>query len=367
MNKIGIFIGSMEGGGAERVVLNLANEFQSREIPFVLILRFKKGPYMKQLNPQIKVVELKNNNPIFIISRLIKVCKKENIDTLFTVSRYNNVLGLVANLFLKKRIIIREATTFDGFYKEKSNLLEVIKSRLLLKLVKIMYPTANEIIANSNDTANDIKKHISTTKDNITVISNPLINENILVQSNETVNDKDFLNTTSPRIISIGRLVYQKNYQHLIKSFNLVKKTLPTASLIILGKGPQETELKELSKHFRMQNDIHFLGFVDNPYKYLKKADVFVLSSIFEGFGNVIVEALAVGTPVVSTDCSGGPREILDNGKFGKLVPVDDEVAMAEAIIQTLKTTIDKETLIERSMHFSIKTITDEYCNIIFH
>lgn len=361
MQKLGMFIGSMEGGGAERVVLNLANEFNERKIPFILILRFKKGPYLNQINSNIQIVELNANNPLIIIYKLIKVCKINNIDTLFIVSRYNNVLGLIANIFLKKRIVIREANTFDGFYKRTNNLLEAAKSKVLLNLIRILYPKADKIIANSDDTAKDIKKHITAPEDKIVIINNPLIDNKIKAQSNKTINDKNFLNTTTPRIISIGRLVYQKNYQHLIKSFALVKETLPTASLIILGKGPQEVELKELSKKLKLQNDIHFLGFVDNPYKYLKNSDIFVLSSIFEGFGNVLVEALAVGLPIVSTACSGGPRKILDNGKYGELVPVNDEVALYEAIIKTLKKKHDKQKLIDRSNNYSIERIADKY------
>lgn len=366
MRNIGMLIGSLEGGGAERVALNLANEFAKRKIPFTLILRFKKGPYVKQLNSNIHVLELTANNPIIIVFKLIKACKKNQIDVLFAISRYNNILALIANFVLRKRTIIREATTFDGFYKKKTiNKLERVKSQLFLKLIQFLYPKADAIVANSKDTAKDIENHISVSGNKIVVINNPLIDDQIQTQSNQPVDDEYFSNTSTPRIISAGRLVYQKNFQHLIKSFALLKKTMPSASLTILGEGPQETQLKELVKQLDLGNDVCFLGFVDNPYKYLKHADVFVLSSIFEGFGNVLVESLAIGLPVVSTNCPGGPREILDNGKFGALVPVNDEKAMSIAIIRVLAAKTDKQKLIDRSKIYSIEKITDKYFEVL--
>ncbi|MDD4527926.1 MAG: glycosyltransferase [Candidatus Margulisbacteria bacterium] len=351
----------MEGGGAERVVLNLANEFFNREISFVLILRFKKGPYLKELNSGIKIIELNANNPILLISRLIKSCNSSCIDTLLTVSRYNNVIGLVANRFLKKRIIIREASTFNELFTGNS-----IKYKILFKLMKIYYPSANMIIANSKDTAKDIISHISINKEKLVVINNPIVNEKILKLSNEIIGDEFFSELSKPIIISIGRLFPSKNYSFLIRSFKKVATEVPNINLVILGEGPLKKQLIDLSKVLRIEKNVHFFGFVNNPYKYLKHSDVFVLSSTYEGFGNVIVEALAVGIPVVSSDCPGGPKEILDNGKYGKLIPINDEDAMADALISTLRANIDKKMLIERSKLYSIKKITDEYCEVIF-
>ncbi|MFW5983231.1 MAG: glycosyltransferase, partial [bacterium] len=291
MQKLGIYIGTMEGGGAERVVLNLANEFYKRSIPFVLILRFKKGPYLKELNTNIKVIELTANNPVLIISRLIMACKNNKIDTLFTVSRYNNVIGLIANKILKKKIVIREANTSNELFI-KNNL----KNKILIKLMKIFYPSADIIIANSKDTAKDLKSYINIHENKLVVINNPIVSEKLIKLSNEKIDIEIFKNLSSPIIISIGRLFPQKNFSHLIKSFKKVNDKIPTANLVILGEGPLKNNLVNLSKELKIETKVHFLGFIDNPYNYLKQADVFVLSSSFEGFGNVIVEALAVGT-----------------------------------------------------------------------
>lgn len=361
MKKIGIFIGSMEGGGAERVVLNLSNEFQKRGVSFVLILRFVKGHYLKELNPKIKIIELNANNPFILIFRIIRVCKKNKIGTLLTVSRYNNVLGLFANYFLHIRIIIREASTFDGIFTEKK-----FKSIILLKLMKTLYPLADKIIANSIDTANDIFDHIEIPNNKLFVIYNPLVNDEIQKLSKEIISNEVFNKLTKPIVISVGRLFPQKNYSYLIRSFAKVRNIVPKASLLILGEGPLKNQLINQAKKLKIESAVHFLGFVDNPYKFLRSSDVFVLSSLYEGFGNVIVEALSVGLPVVSTNCPGGPREILNSEKIGELVPLNDDKALADAIIKSLKTKYNKQQLVERAKCFSIEKITDRYLEIIY-
>jgi len=363
MTKIALFIKSLNGGGAERVVLNLANEFYERKIPLILILRFKKGVYLKELNPDIKIVELGTNNPFLMINRIIKACKDNKITTLFPVMHSSNIIGLIANVFLRIRIVIRESNTFDDFFNKKG--LKKIKMTILLCLMKLWYPQSEKIIANTKDTANDILKHINVPKEKVVVINNPLVNERITKLSKEPINDLKYSKITKPRIISVGRLVYQKNYEFLIKCFKQVKKTLPEASLIILGTGPLKNQLITLVKELDLDNEVHFLGFVNNPYKYLKNSDVFVLSSFFEGFGNVLVEALAVGLPIVSTDCPGGPREILDNGNYGTLVPLNNVDAMTNAIIQTIRKKNDTKSLVERANSYSINKIADVYLKVM--
>ncbi len=227
--------------------------------------------------------------------------------------------------------------------------------------MKLLYPSADKIVANSSDTASDIKKYIRRDIENLITINNPIFNNRIYDLSNERSNLDDFYQLQKPIIISVGRFFPQKNFSFLIKSFVKVKKEFNNASLVILGDGPLKNQLFSLAKELKVEKDVHFLGFVDNPYKYLKNSDVFVLSSLYEGFGNVIVEALAVGTPVVATHCPGGPHEILQNGKFGILVPVNNEDAMANAIIQTLLNKKDSSWLIERAKDFSICEIANKY------
>jgi glycosyltransferase involved in cell wall biosynthesis len=139
------------------------------------------------------------------------------------------------------------------------------------------------------------------------------------------------------------------------------------ARLVLLGQGPETESLKSLAEELGLSERVKFAGFVDNPFKYMANADVFVLSSWYEGFGNVLIEAMATGCPVVSTDCPSGPHEILEGGTYGSLVPIQDPVQMAAAIDATLSDRPDRATLTERADEFSIPRITEQYTEILFH
>lgn len=360
---VGIFIASLNGGGAERVVVNLVNELHSRGFNVVLILRYKKGEYLKEVNPGVKVVELDADSPFGVVFRLIQECKKYKVSTLLSVTRYMNVLALIANTFLKIRLIIREANTLDEFFHDY-NFIDKIKYEMLFFLMNNLYKKSDAIIANSKDTSDDLKKYLIGVEKKISIIHNPLELKRIQKLSTEAL-PEHFIKLSSPKIISVGRLVYQKNFELLINAFAIVKKCKTDANLIILGKGPLKQGLIELTQQLNIKDSVHFLGFVRNPYKYLNGSDLFVLSSRFEGFGNVLVEALAVGLPIVSTNCAGGPKEILNRGEFGEIVPLDNEDTMAKVILEVLNTSTSKERQIERANDFSIDKITDQYLKVL--
>jgi glycosyltransferase involved in cell wall biosynthesis len=172
-----------------------------------------------------------------------------------------------------------------------------------------------------------------------------------------------FKSQAIPVILSAGRLVKEKDYETLIRAFAMVRKKRP-ARLAILGEGAERNSLLELTERLGIKEDVALLGFKTNPYVYMARATVFVLSSTVEGLPNVIVEAMAVGTPIVSTDCKSGPREILDDGKYGILVPVGDADALAKAIEKQLDEPTDKELLLKRSEDFSLEKVIDQFLEI---
>ena len=162
-----------------------------------------------------------------------------------------------------------------------------------------------------------------------------------------------------------GRLHPQKDFATLIRAFAIVRQQRPARLLIVGGEPEQKQELETLIRDLKLEQDAQLFGFTENPYAYMAKAAVFALSSRYEGFGNVLVEAMATGTPVVSTDCESGPAEILENGKYGKLVPVSDPNALAEAILETLATPLDASKLQERSQDFTDEKIACQYLEFI--
>ena len=177
----------------------------------------------------------------------------------------------------------------------------------------------------------------------------------------ETPHHLWFPSAGSPIFISAGRLTRQKDFPTLLKAFQIVKAQLPNAKLVILGDGEDRNELEKLAQELENQNSVDLPGFVKNPFAMIARADAFILSSRWEGFGNVIVEALACGTPVISTDCPSGPAEILGNGAYGTLVPVGDAQSLAQAMLREIAVPTPRNKLRDRANDFSIEKIVPEY------
>lgn len=166
--------------------------------------------------------------------------------------------------------------------------------------------------------------------------------------------------------MSIGRLSVQKNYPLLISSFKKVAKEIQNCELWIIGDGPERNKMENIIREQGLEDKVLLKGFDDNPFKYMALADLFVLSSNYEGLPTVLIEALVAGKQIISTDCPHGPREILDNGNFGLLVPVNDPAALADAIIKALNTLLfDEEILKTRGEFFSIENITPFYMSFL--
>jgi len=235
--------------------------------------------------------------------------------------------------------------------------------KLVQQLVKRFYPHADAIVACSKGVAEDLVQNMKVPHERVHVIYNPTDPE-IEAKAQEPVDHPWFNDSKIPVILSVARLDPQKDLQTLIRAFSLVRKERP-ARLAILGEGSERAKLETLVKDLGLENDVWMPGFVDNPFKFMKRSAVFVLSSKFEGFGMVIAEALAVGTPVVSTDCPSGPSEILEGGKWGKLVPVGDHEKLAEAILETIENPPDREKLKERGRDFSLDKIGQQYLQLI--
>ena len=199
--------------------------------------------------------------------------------------------------------------------------------------------------------------------ESIEVIYNPTITPELSQKSQESVDHPWFAPGEPPVVLGVGRLEQQKDFPTLIHAFAKVRQ-MQTAKLVILGSGREEKKLLSLVNELDLSEDVAMLGFVENPYAYMAKSAIFVLSSVWEGFGNVVAEALAAGAPVVSTNCPSGPAEILDNGKYGELVSVGDSQAMAEAILRVLLgeiKSVDSDWLEQ----FKLETVAQKYLDVL--
>ncbi len=352
--KITFFIPSLRGGGAERVFVNLANEFANNGFDVDLVLVQKEGPYLGEVDKKIKIIDLKSKRVLFALIPLIFYLRKNKPSHILSTLTHANIIAIIAKKIslVNSKIIIRQEIYFSSI---PSNKLKLIAS--------FVYRKSDVVVALSKDMADNLIKNININKNQLVVINNPII-EKIEKEFSDVISHPFFRNKEGKIILSIGRLSEQKDFRNLILSFSQIREE-SNAKLIILGEGDERINLNKLIKELNLEEYIDMPGFINNPYKYMANSDLFVLSSKYEGFPNVLIESLACGIPIISTDCPSGPREILDDGKYGKLVPVGDVDALAKAIGESLKESVNIKELKERSRDFDIKKIFNEYLKLL--
>ncbi len=359
--KIAFYIPKLGAGGAERVFINLCNSYID-ENKIWLIVDSKSNFFYSDLDDRVNIIEIGNGNIFNKIIRFKKAIKRINpnsvISTLYLPNIINAIVGKI--LYRKYKVILRQAAPL--IYKNKKS----IKSKVSDYILKLSFSYADTVIANSEGTKTSLVENgiIKNRQTNIKVIYNPIISEKIYQKAEESFVDNEILK--NPYILSVGRLEASKNIEHLIKSFGLVVNDIDH-NLIIIGEGSHKDKLKKLVKQLNIEDRVIFKGLVENPFKYYKNAKLFVLTSIKEGFGNVLVEAMAFGLPIISTNCIGAPNEILGNGRYGHIIEVNNVEQLSSAIIRSIsEDRFDKSDQIKkRAEDFSIDLIADKYFNSI--
>lgn len=359
--KLLFVIPSLAGGGAERVVIILLRHLNRNTFNPHLVLFEKKGEYLKDLPDDVKTYNLnKKSRYDFpkLIWRLNRLIKHIQPQVIISFLEYANLVTLIAAKVMpsKTPLIISERNFLSLWIQQT-------RMRPIRKLFhRIFYPKANVIITLSKGVKEDLIQSFYISTDKIKTIYNPLDLGRISQLAKEAINTPDTNNL--PMLIAIGRLTAQKGYPYLLRAFKKLRDNL-SVKLLILGQGKEEENLKRLTKGLKIADDVVFMGFQTNPYKYLAKASVFVLSSLYEGLGNVILEAMACGVPVVSTRCPCGPGEIITDGVNGLLVPPADESALAEAILRLLRDESLCKRLAEagrqRAQDFRVEKIIAQY------
>ncbi|NEQ67144.1 MAG: glycosyltransferase [Symploca sp. SIO2D2] len=357
MNNLAIFLMDLDGGGAERVMINLAQGFAEQGLNVDLVLVKAEGPYLSQLPPNVRVIKLGSSRLIFSIPALASYLKQEQPPVLISALEDTNVVALSAKKLagVSTQVIV---TVHNHLSREATNATS-LKRRLTPQLVKFFYPWADTIVAVSQGVAQNLLE-LGLPAKKLKTIYNPIVTPELSEKLQESVENPWFLPNQPPVILGVGRLEKQKDFPTLIHAFAQVRQHYQVR-LMILGEGNERSHLESLVQKLNLTEDVVFAGFVANPYTYMAKATVLVLSSAWEGFGNVLVEAMAAGTPVVSTNCESGPAEILANGQYGKLVSVGDSEGMSEAIMATLKDIQDGELLKQRANEFSLKNAITAY------
>ena len=361
--KIALFIPTLAGGGAEKVFLRLAVEFYGRGHDVELVLINKKGPYLKDVPKEIKIVDLKAGRALFSIRKLTEYVKKNQPDVMLSAMPHCNLVAAWAKMLTKEKFTL---FLTERNYFSLSNKKEKIHKRVMYPLlIKWFYPRSDKIIALSEEMRKDLVDNLKIPEQKTKTIYNPVVDKSIEKKAGEKVEHPFYKEKKSRIIIGVGRLTEQKNFPVLVKAFNKINQKQKNTRLIILGEGEERQNLERLIQKLDIKEKVSLPGFVDNPYKYMAQADVFVLSSLWEGLPGVLIEALACGTQVVSTDCKSGPREILQEGKYGRLVPMNDKLALAKAIKETLDAPVDNDMIKTRTKDFRVEKITEKYLDVM--
>lgn len=397
--RIVFLMDNLNGGGAERVMLNLVAGFAGLGYKVDLLVCEMRGELCDSIPDGINLVVLEptgllvglwsalsadvggagkvlsyiaSNRKIprsfrFIraISNHLRVQRPTVIMSALAKSNINAVLS-VALAGVKTRVCLGTQIFMSTRYEQGLKLGQG-QFRNMIPLLRHCYARADSIIAASGGVAEDAITFLGLDPKRVHVVYNPVHVTGLARVMGEPVRHPWFTPGAAPVLLGIGRLVDQKNFPLLVEAFARVRQRID-ARLVIIGGDESSSDqmahrqhLQSLAVDLGVADDVGLLGYQPNPYPYLKAAGVFVLSSDYEGFGNVLIEALLTGCPVVSTDCPSGPSEILDNGRYGMLVPVDDADSLADAIVETLAIEPQRDKLRQRGGEFSLERAVDGY------
>ena len=328
---ISLFIPGLNGGGAQKVVVNLANALlELTDHPVHVVLARKEGAFLDELRPSVHVVDLGTRRASRSVWALTRYMRRERPKAVVSSLNYANVICVMAGLLAGKPcpVIVRE----DNVVRRPSGSLKSrFRGKIQIQLMKIFYPRADKVVAISDAVLQTLEAAGIKVNEIAVVIGNPITT----APTDTGALSLQYLPVPRPPFLcSVGRLTEQKGFDTLITAFAKLKDT--RLQLVILGEGELRDALHRQVGELRIKDRVYMPGFVKNPMAVVRKAEAFVMSSRWEGFGNVLVEALSTGVPVVSTDCPGAPRDILENGAHGHLVPYDDPEALAVGISMAL-------------------------------
>ncbi len=346
--------------GIGRYAINLSKALMAEGVEVDLFLTKNEGLLMQQVPKGVRLF-IGEGSTKKSLRKFYAYLREEKPDALITAHNHVNI----SSIWVKKlaRVPTQIVVTLHTAMSQDDHAQSPRKKRIIRELCRFSYPLADHIVAVSRAVADDTATHLNLKSEKIAVAYNPVFSLDMLSRAQEEVEHPFFIQD-DPVFISIGRLTEQKDYFSLLRAFAQVR-VRQKAKLLILGEGEDRKGLEALIEELGLEDDVSLPGFLDNPYAYLKRSDVFVSSSGWEGLPTVVIEALALGKPVVATDCPGGSAEILEAGKYGHLVKVADPVALAQAMQESLKTPWDAAALQKRAEVFSLEASAKRYLELL--
>jgi glycosyltransferase involved in cell wall biosynthesis len=390
-HHLALFIKSMSGGGAERFIVNLANEWAADGHRVDVVLAHRRGPLLDEIEDRVNVVDLEARRSITSFPALARLPRElPHLLRPSVLADLPNVFGAIGPLerYLRhaRPHALLSALNFGNIAAAWAHRLAGVPTRLVLsehnplsiriehaqkarkrelpRMVGHFYPWADAITACSAGVADDLAATACLPRDLITTVYNPVVHSAMLEKAKEEPDHPWLAPGEPPVILGVGRLRPQKDFATLIRAFAALRRRR-TARLLILGVGPEQDRLESLIRELGLEGDAELAGFRPNPLAYMSRAGLVALSSVWEGLPTVLIEALACGCPVVSTDCRSGPSEILDAGRYGRLAPVGDAHALADAMERTLAEPPCAQRLQERSSDFSTARAAHGYLELL--
>lgn len=360
--RLAVILPSFAGGGLERVQLSLVKEWIKQGIEIDLVVSRMRGPLCNLIPAETSVFEIAGSHSYSFPVGLIRYLKKRKPTHILSSANDVNVITLsVARLLRLNVPIVISVHNHLSSELALANGVALYKLRAVVWLLKRMIFRANTVVAVSQGVADDLERHFSLRPGQLQVVFNPVVSPETYQRMTDPLLTCPVPEAT-PWILYVGRLVHAKGVDLLINAFERISQS-NKAHLVLMGSGPLQDEIAKQIKRIGLTSRIHLVGFQENPLPWMREANVVVLPSRHEGLGNVLIEAMACGTQVVATDCPSGPSEILDGGRFGQLVPVDNCEELAKALLRSLMCDfwIDSDLLRKRAELFTESRAAQEY------
>jgi glycosyltransferase involved in cell wall biosynthesis len=357
--RLAIFVSFTGRGGVERVIYNLLEGLSAYDLQVDLLLVVGKKGWLPEIPwPNIRLINLKVKHTMSAVPGLIRYLRRARPDVLMVAKDRPARAAVIAHWLarVKTRLVAQLHMNVLGFLEGKSAWQRWGRCAPM----RWLFPRFDLIIGVSEGVVEDTMKITGLPRERMVALPNPVITSELSKLGDEPVNHPWLNDPSLPVVVSVGRLSPEKDLPMLLRAFDRVRRQRE-CRLIIVGEGPGRGELERLIKELKLQECVSLAGFTENPFAYMKRASLLAFSSIAEGSGNVLIEAMALGTPVVSTDCPYGPRETLAGGKYGALVPVGDDESLARAILATLITPLPSFTLQEAVARYTVENSTRCY------
>jgi glycosyltransferase involved in cell wall biosynthesis len=357
---LSFFIQDLRSGGAERNIVRLVNGVVDRGIQADLVVISKTGVYLDELDPRVQVFELPQSRAATAPLGLRRYLNARRPDALISSLTHINIAAILGRALARHRprLVVTERNQFTRNRELKRGLV-----RLSYSLVPMLYRQADVIGAVAEGVRDDLARATGLPASRIEVLHNPVVSDDLADQARQLPGHPWLFDGEAPVILSVGRLTRQKNFSLLIRALARLRKTRKVR-LIILGEGELRPQLIEEATELGVRDDVDLPGFDQNPFGYMALADVFASSSDWEGLPTALIEAMACGTTVIATDCDSGAREVLEDGRYGRLVPVGDVDAMSRALAEAIDRPDNRDLLIARAQAFDLDSSVSRYLHV---